>query len=479
MQTQDRATTQAVQPPRNSKRITWLISLCIGIALLASIGVTVLAYARTDSNSRTATKTSPSWQRVLNGYSLVSLIAASSNAAVLYACGNAIEVSTSTVGASASYTLLRSNDSGTTWQRVTGNMPNCQFVVNPKGSDDLYVVGPAGHTASNGTVSNVLKHSTDGGRSWTDIAPIIETGNPQLSITWDVQQLTMVGNRLFGIQTIPSANVRPIRPIGKPSPIGIVTRVDLSRLITSSDGGRTWSIVDGNLNATGQETYEYAVSLNDAQTIYELAGVQELPYYHPVIPGNPSTTVSSSLTLYKTTNGGETWTKLRENIPSDSTIQFAHNNTSLVYIGSSAGALSPIGPYAPPTAKSFSLMASKDGGTTWNTIQLPAGAASTRNWFVSANGQIYIAVSSTTTVPPIKPIPGGTTASGKSQVAIGDVTTIQCYDVTRGTWSSVTKTPANGLLLAVTTDTTNHTDTLWILSLTDSTQILYKETLYR
>ncbi|GAC1430700.1 MAG: hypothetical protein PVS3B3_17230 [Ktedonobacteraceae bacterium] len=491
MQTQDKQTLQATSSVQKSKRTSWLTSLGILmlISLLVGLGATVLAYSRTLHNNSTAPK-AVTWQRVLDGYSIVLLTAAPSNPAVLYACGTPVHPSTPVPyrpsQPTISYTLLRSADSGTTWQEVTLVSADCQLAINPAQSNDIYVVGLAGHRASNGQVPTVLSHSTDGGRSWIDIAPTFDTGNPQLSIAWHVQQLTMVGSRLFGIQLLPAAR---LQPIVKPSPVTIATRLDLSRLVESSDGGHTWTILDSNLNVTGQGTYDYMISPSEPQTVYELIGPGWFPYITPSMQKNMPT-YGRNLSLYKTTNDGGTWTKLRENIHYGSKIQLASSNPSLVFVGGSTGILlSPREPDVALLPGYFSLAVSKDGGATWSTIKQPDEGSFVQNWFVSADGQVYlasgVAISGqpTGTIGTIVPVgteqmkPVGNIATINQRIPEGSTTTIQRYDVTNGTWSIISKTPSSGTLLSVTTSATLHKTTLWFLSDDNNAQVLYREIL--
>lgn len=488
---QDKEATQATTSIQKSRRASWLTGLgvLVLVTLLVSLGATAFAYWHVSQRGTTATQAA-TWQRVLDGYTVMSLTAAPSNAAVLYACGVPFQPSTPVPyrpsQPTQSYTLLRSTDSGTTWQRVTNLVADCQLAINPAQSDDLYMIGLAGHIASNGEVPTVLRHSTDGGRSWTDIAPTLNTGNPQLALSWDVQQLTMVGNHLFGIQLLPSAR---LQPIVKPSPADIVTRLDLFRLVESSDGGYSWTIVDDNLNVTGQGTYDYIVSPSDAQTIYELVGSRGFPYR---ISSTPKTlpTYGSNLTLYKTTNGGGTWTKLLENVLYGSTVQIASANPSLVYVGSSMSIM-PFKGYdtgQDVSPQFFSLRESKDGGATWHTVEAPPGGSLVQNWFVSTDGQVYVATGTPSSKQPtgtigtavpvgtgqIKPIGNSVTINQK--IVEGSATAIQRYDVTSGTWSTVTKTPTSGTLLAVTASATQNKTTLWFLSDASDAQVLYRET---
>ncbi|GAC1360818.1 MAG: hypothetical protein NVSMB38_44720 [Ktedonobacteraceae bacterium] len=493
MKTQDTEDTQTTTSFHNSRHATWLNSLgaLVVVALLVGLSATAFAYWRV-SHNKTAAPQVGTWVRVLDGYNIVSITAAPSNAAVLYACGIHSQPSTSVPYRpnmpTVSYTLLHSTDSGTHWQEVTNLNADCQLAINPANSNDIYAVAMAGHVTSNGQVTNVLKHSTDGGRSWTDIAPTLNVGNAQLSIAWHVQQLSMVGNHLFGIQWLAPATLPPIE---KPSSVTLPARLYISRLIESSDAGHTWTIVDGNLGTTGQGTRDYTVSPSDPQTIYELVGAQWKLYTVPSTPTDIPT-YSNNLTLYKTTDGGRTWTKLLYDLHYGSKMQLASSNPSLVYVGGTIGVMPLIGNDTGVDKSApipFLLHVSTDGGATWHNIAAPTGITLVQNWFVSADGQVYAATGSapsgqptatTGTIVPsgtsqIKPV-GYSVVSSQVVVASG-VTAIQRYDATSGTWSTITRTPSNGALIAVTTSTMQHKDALWFLSDANEQQVLYRETI--
>ena len=484
MQIQDKEAAQAVTSAHKNRRVPWLASLgtLIIVALIAGLGATVFAYSNASRTSKTTLQAS-TWQRVLDGYSIESLIAAPSNPAVLYACGAPSQPSTSVPYRPSqpmiSYALLGSVNGGTSWQKLTNMGTDCQVAVNPTQSKDLYIVGLAGHFASNGQVPTVLRHSTDGGHSWTDIAPTFTTGNTQLAMPWHVQQLSMVGNHLFGIQMLPSGR---LQPLGRPS--SIVTLLNLSRLVESSDGGHTWTMLDSNLGSVGQAVRTYMVSPSDSQTIYELVGLQWFPYRIPTAPNDtPTYGSANTLTLYKTTNSGGTWTKLRENVPYNSKIQLASSAPSLVYVGGQTSILPITGQDIAPLPAQFLLTISKDGGATWQTIKTQTGSTLVQNWFVNADGQAYIATGTVLNgQPPVR----GTVIPGNTKQSVGTVVTtpqpgndgvtaIQRYDATSGVWSTITKTSVSGSLLAVTASTTPQQTTLWFLSDANNIQVLYRE----
>ncbi|GAC1647356.1 MAG: hypothetical protein NVS4B12_15050 [Ktedonobacteraceae bacterium] len=494
MQTQNKQAAQTPSSVQKSRRVPWLSGLGVfaGVALLVGFGATTFAYWHAVQNS-TAAHQVGTWQRVLDGYNIMSLTAAPNNAAVLYACGVPVQSPTSVSYGPGepvtSYTLLRSADDGAHWQEVTRLIADCQIAVNPINSNDIYAVALAGHVVSNGQAPTVLKHSTDGGRSWTDIAPTLDTGNAQLSVEWHIRQLSVVGSHLFGIQMVPG---RRVPPIVKPTSIAVVARLDASRLVESSDGGYTWRILDGNLPTTEQGTSDYAVSPSNPQTIYALVGLQWFPYHIPVTPKDVPT-FRNTLTLYKTTNDGGTWTKLLENVGYGGKIQLASNNAALLYVGGPTGVM-PLTEYdVEPGVASvpgyFWLRVSKDSGATWNTVKLPTERTLVQDWFGSPDGHLYMA---TSTVPSGQPtgtigtfvpvggtetirVTGGNVVTRNQGVVEDGVTAIQRYDATSGMWSTIPKTPSSGRLLAVTASTTLHRDALWFLGDAHGKAMLYRE----
>ncbi len=471
MQTQESADTQKGVAPEKSKRVAWLTGLALFAlaALLATFSATAFAYWHAPQ-SKILAKQAPhakTWEHVLDGYTIASIIAAPSNPTTLYACAIPTSLTSSTPSipyrkglTSLRYTLLRSVDGGKIWKEVGALEGACQIAVNPTNSNDIYTSALAGNRASNGQAAYVLKHSSDGGRSWSDIAPTLAQNSAQriVSTTWYIQQLTMVSTRLFGIQQF---QIAAFQPRDKTVP---ATSMSVSRLVESSDGGHTWVMLDGSIAATNQSVREYVVSPSNSQTIYELVGPALLPMSLPIMP-KALPPYSNTLTLSKTTDGGATWKTLLQTVQYNSKIQLARNNPALVYVGGFAGSLH-FGPQndeirdLPPMIERFTLTMSKDGGVTWQTVKQPTNITFVQNWFVNADGQAYVSTGTTATRP-IMPV-----------VPVGGVTAIQRYDTSSATWSIVTQTPPNGVLL--TTTTGEGQTTLWFLNSSNNTLALYR-----
>ncbi len=172
-------------------------------------------------------------------------------------------------GSSQHFTVLHSSDFGAHWQAVGGNIAlgySCQIAINPTNSNDVYAAG----TSSGNAPTGILLHSTDGGQTWTTIKPTLSIPGPTHAPAWSVQQITVEGGHLFGIQFVQSGGPVPMQPSG----------MLLPRLVTSIDGGQTWTILDTQLASTNMGVHDYAIDPSNTATIYELLG----PAFGPIQP---------------------------------------------------------------------------------------------------------------------------------------------------------------------------------------------------
>ncbi len=511
MKTQDKLDTQTTSSAR-ARSVSRLanIGAILVVALLVGTSAAVFAFWRA-RHGATSAPLSGRWERVLDGYIVSSLMASQSNPSVLYACALHAQSSAITPSgpgmATPNYTLLRSTDNGSHWQEVKVALHGtCQLAISPTDSNNLYVVSLADHTASNGQVPSILKHSTNGGQTWTEILPTLSTSNTRVPVQWSVQQVSLVENRLFGIQWIPSPVSPPVDKTGDPV---VAVALSASRLVESNDGGHTWSIIDNYVDTTLQGTRDYVVLPSDPQTIYELVGTSWGPVRPPVkpIPRIATDDIYGNLSLYKTTNGGGNWTRLLSGLSYGSKLQVASGKPEAIYVGGSMGIMPLVRPTVPQSDMTgtdpvppirqginFLLHMSMDGGATWHDVKAPSGAALVQSWFVSADAHVYIASSSSISGPTGHPtvtrgtvVPSGTTIPGKQgqvkqgaqvtinqHVVFGDATDIQRYDPTSDKWSTITKTLAPGTLLMVTPTTRQSGAALWLLSVANGKQELYR-----
>jgi len=522
MKTQDRDVVgmQSAPPPQHfrSRASRRLGGIGAGIAVALVIGLSAVVFAQLGSHRGSLGKPAPipnTWEQVLKGYTVTSVVAAPNDSSVLYACaatrqeyrplpqpntGNTI------------YTVLRSIDLGKHWQDVASKErfgANCELAINPTNSNELYAIGA---TSATGTHVDVLKHSMNGGQTWQTIVPTIRLQPEVKPVTfWHVIHLRFEGGRLFAIQWLQ----QPFLPQERP---GVMPAFSLtSQLVTSSDGGHTWIEVKSPAPNIRWGVRDFAVDPSNANTIYEAVGGFWLPI--APAPGVRSGQVVTppfglNMQLYKTTDGGATWKLLLKDLPFGTQIALARNKPQVVYAGSMLGPL-PLPETAQPNSENsairvgtFQLRVSSDGGANWHEVAFPPQVFGLQSWFVSVDGQVYVApiqysgqptavvgtiVPATRVVPPsgtkgttnkLVPPTNGTTTGGSSSeitpattvvvptttIPVGSSQSIWRYDPATGQWSQVTKTPTPGALVGVTPNGAG--TVLWFIGL--SNQILYR-----
>ena len=509
---------QPPTPPTQKPKRGWMtgIGATIGILLIVGLTLMLFTWRKADqlgkAGNTNSTSSHAQWTLVLHGYNVQSLVAAPSNPAILYACASETPTASNTQDR---YTLLRSVDGGTHWQDIgqQAQIENrCQVAINPTNSNDLYLLNKAASVSSSGT----LRHSSDGGQTWTTITPqtIDSTGQP----FWAVQQLRMAGNTLFGIQNMQGV-LNP--PPGQKWASRLYSQ---PRLTKSTDGGQTWTIVDSYFTQYSLSVSSYAVNPQNPQVIYEIVSH---PYWVGSVqpasgPGNASSTL-----LYKTTDGGSTWQQLLSGLPFSGKVQLASNNPSIIYAGGTGGPMPLVAQSSNTTPQgstsvsgNFNLQVSQDGGTNWNRVSKPTHFVSVQDWFVGSNGTLYASSGYSRSGPPIVTqgtatlvgtvtVPQSSTKSGtpqsptnggnsqNNQSSQGNANSgssvqipgsgspaplstpntsaqIEQYDPATAQWSIVTQAPAFGTLIATTSGSQSQT-VLWAQVTKNNNQVaLYR-----
>ena len=510
------------QEPAGRKKRSWL-SLLSGVGavlvVILVVGASAFVFAqlsqRRPGGGRAGNPAVGKWEQVLSGYSVSSVVAADNAPAVLYACAwrpqpdTLVPPGQSGTG-NAAYTVLKSTDDGTHWQDVGSKANlggNCQVAINPAGSNELFA---AGEGVSNGQATGILKHSTDGGQTWTTIQPQLNVPGTQSAQVWHVQQLSMVGGRLFGLQML-ARHVPPVVFQGTPPKSALA----LAQLVMSSDGGHSWNVLDNQFAGTRQEARAYAVDPANSSTIYELVGLSWLPPRPEAAePNDVLPSAGTGGDLYKTTDNGASWHLILQGLPFGARVhvQLAGGGTQVIYAG---GAISPM-PYVKgaPEGKvksvgsaggSFELQVSRNGGASWQNVPAAPGQAYVQNWFADAHGDVFAgsldlktgtpggqATTVTGTVVAVTPVrvPAGTPQSripvsgggvsvtnGQTTVQPGVVpafsTLIERYDLAANAWNVVTNPPASGELLALTPGGASG-DTLWYMGMNKGKEVLYR-----
>ncbi len=236
-------------PPRRRHR--WRAGLgallVVGLVIASSIVVFSLA-GKSHTPGKPQVPPAGQWKAVQQGYLFLSIRSAASNPSVPYACATK-SAAVSNQGNSGAVTILRSSDSGDTWQNIGANLLQgsaCQLAVNPANSEDIYVFS-GGNTSQ---APAVLHHSSDGGKTWQAIQPSLTAPSIPTTQRLYLQQLEFAGNSLLAIDL----SIRPL-PIASPPGVPLA----LSRLVRSADGGHTWTIIDNQFSAQGLAAQSYAV----------------------------------------------------------------------------------------------------------------------------------------------------------------------------------------------------------------------------
>ncbi len=510
MQTQDKNSidnreNRSLPEPRGPRK--WLAGLGACMVVLLVIGVSIFVFAAARQRQGSQHPPTGQWKQVQSGYLFLSMQAAPSNPAVLYACATTSAVVSNIQG--PENIILRSADFGDHWQNIGANAAlgsYCELAVNPTNENDIYAISTNAASPSNA----MLKHSTDGGQTWTSVAPAfsppLRVQGTSITLPWFVQQLRYDGHNLYGVQWILTSS--PV--ILGPPPFSN----RLPRLVTSADGGRTWSIIDGQFTAKGLGAQTYTLDPAHPGTIYEIAAQPWFPVKSAPIPQTPTNDIlpksGINQQLFKSTDNGANWQSLLTGLPYGSQVQLASANSQVVYVGGIRGPLPLVlqnqpgqgTTYQPASSTGlFNLQVSTNGGANWQQVVAAPNEQVIQGWYVSADGHVYTSPTITSSSPGVgptavsgtaivgtavpatpvygTPLPVTTSTGGLPDIQLTlpvSHPSIQRYDLASHTWSLVTTPPASGNLLQVTPADTRGGAMLWYVSLQGTHYALYRYT---
>ena len=504
MQTRDTQSIEGQQSsfsgePRKPRR--WLAGLSACLVVLLVVGASIFVFAAARQRQGSQQPPRGQWEQVQSGYLFLSMQAAPSNPAALYACATTSAAISNKEGQAD--TILRSVDAGNHWQNIgasAGLGSYCELAVSPANENDIYVISSGLTSQTNAT----LRHSLDGGQTWTTIIPTFSpplpaTGTGAAGFPWFVQQLRYDGHNLYGIQWIFT------RTPAIQSPPYFFNR--LPRLVTSADGGHTWHTIDGRFTAQHLGAQSYALDVTHPGTIFEIVGQTAFPVETAPVPTTGSLPrFSLAEQLFKSTDGGANWQSLSADLPFGSQVQLAGANPQIVYVGGIRGPLPLVPQYQPGQGTItpgqpivvpgvFHLQVSTNDGASWQQVATPPGEQLIQDWLVSADGSVYTSptISSVsqgvgataiagTAVPatpvsgtplPVKTVSGGGLPDIQTTLPVSHPD-IQRYDLASHTWSKITIPPISGHLLAVTPGGTNAGSFLWYVGLSGTQYVLYR-----
>jgi photosystem II stability/assembly factor-like uncharacterized protein len=253
-------------------------------------------------------------------------------------------------GTDMSGRIYKSTDSGSTWEAKDQGVIREHnillsfrgFTVDPTSSETVYAMGELQRPGNNVWglgVGGVVYKTTNGGESWTRIwhGPIPASLARYMWINPDDPQVLYVSTGIFDRGAVGEVDIESTSdPFGG---LGV---------LKSIDGGQTWEVL-GKENGLD---FLYIGSLfmhpEDPDTLFAAAGhvAPELAYQQWEAEGH------SPMGIYRTTDGGESWTQVLEaseaRAQAFSAIEICPGAPEIMYAGSDAA-----------------IYYSDDGGDTW------------------------------------------------------------------------------------------------------------------
>jgi photosystem II stability/assembly factor-like uncharacterized protein len=282
-------------------------------------------------------------------------------------------------------TVLRTVDGGLNWQKLTVTEETLDFRdIDAIDAQTAYILG-----AGNGPASRIYK-TTDAGKTWV---MQFKGDDPKVFLDamafWDTNRGIVYGDSINGqlyIMTtsdggrvwsrVPAANLPPalenegafaasgtnIAVFGKSRAWICTGGAAKSRVLRTSDGGRSWQVADTPFTA-GSSAGIFSIAFRDAK--------------HGVIAGGDYRKEQEAINnLAVTSDGGITWTLVKGLSGYRSVVAYVPGTKTLIALGPSGGDYST------------------DDGRTWTTITGPGfdtfSFAPRRSigWAAGANGAI-------------------------------------------------------------------------------------------
>lgn len=238
--------------------------------------------------------------------------------------------------------VYKSTDAGKTWKNMglKDSHHIARVIVDPTNSNIVYVAA-MGHLYSENAERGVFK-TTNGGQSWEKVLYLNEKvgvidlllnpKNPAIlyAATYDKKRL----------------------------PWQIVNGGPESGIHKTSDGGKTWMKLGGGLPTGKIGRIGLDIHLRNPDILYAIVENSNTRVGAPAPAGRPGRVVTMGGEVYRTENGGQTWTKMNrddDNVSSKGPYYFSQvrvdpNNDKNIFLTGSPGGFS------------------RDGGKTWERI---------------------------------------------------------------------------------------------------------------
>jgi photosystem II stability/assembly factor-like uncharacterized protein len=233
--------------------------------------------------------------------------------------------------------VWRSTDSGQSWTPLTNDAPTQAtgaIAIDPTNSNVIYVGTGEGNLSGDTFFGMGILKSTDGGNSWKQFAANTFLGCGINKIVVDPRN----PNNVYASSTFSFGGLS-----SDPNP-----QIALSGIYKSTDGGQTFNrslIVTGQISI-GAFGYDIEMDPTNSQILYATLEAEG---------------------VYKTVNGGTTWSKLSGGLPTNgfgrSDIGLSRSNPSVIY--ATFESLN--------TGDILDFYKSTNGGDSWTVINKPRG----------------------------------------------------------------------------------------------------------
>ena len=222
-------------------------------------------------------------------------------------------------------------DFGQTWRKPSYGRRGPGKVqcvtLDPTDSDMLYV----------GTEPIDLWVSRDGGQSWTSTESV-----------WEVPSVPAV---TYPVPTV-EPHVRDIT-VDPQDTNTIYAALQVGHMLKSTDGGTSWTLLDKGVDA---DVHTIVLRPDDPNRMYVATGGHDNRLEH-----------SSGRALYRSEDAGATWAPMAMEFPQEYSVPLAMHaaNPDVLY---SAVAKGPPPAWRRPSGAEASMIRSKDGGATWQSV---------------------------------------------------------------------------------------------------------------